>query len=104
MRLLRILFLKSVRAAYFGKKDEEIEFFYLKKKNHESSTGFLIFYLFYQKWGNKILRAYYPLRCNKKTSSSGIMVKIGGGAFLSVILPTYIQVSYETYFFPKTAD
>ena len=79
MRLLRILFLKSVRAAYFGKKDEEIEFFYLKKKNHESSTGFLIFYLFYQKWGNKILRAYYPLRCNKKTSSSGIMVKIGGG-------------------------
>ena len=40
MRLLRILFLKSVRAAYFGKKDEEIEFFYLKKKIMRAARDF----------------------------------------------------------------
>lgn len=69
-----------MRAAFFGKKDEEVEFFYCwEKKSHESSMAFLIIYLFHPKWGNKILKTYYPLRCNTNTSSSGIMVKIGGG-------------------------
>ena len=65
-----------MRAVDFGKIEEEIEFFiFEKKKSHESSMALLFFYLFHQKWGSKILKTYYPLHCNKTTSSSGIMVK-----------------------------
>ena len=103
MRLLRILFFKKCESSFFRKKRGRSRIFVLlRKKSHESSMAFLIFYLFHPKWGNKILKTYYPLRCNTNTSSSGIMVKIGGGGiFISHPSNLHSGFIWNFFFFIK---